>query len=61
MCRLFSVAQTSWTSTLSQVPSPVAKFSKHPIPTNAMNGQYRDDDGYYEKSEEEDILVVKAE
>ena len=57
---LFSVAQTPRTSALSQVPYPVAKFSKNPIPTNSMNGQDKDDDGYYEKVEEGDILVVEA-
>ena len=42
---LFSVAQTSQTSALSQVPWPVAKFSKPPLPTNANSGKYKDDDG----------------
>ena len=45
---------------LSQVSSLVAKLSKHPIPTDAMNGQDKDDDGCYDKDEEGDILVIKA-
>ena len=42
---LFSVPQTPRTSALSPVPEPVATFSKHPIPTNANNGQDKYDNG----------------
>ena len=41
-------------------PLPGAKFSKHTIPKNAMNMKDKDDDGYYDKVEEGDILVVEA-
>ena len=38
---LFSVAQTPRTSALSQVPWPVARLSKPPLPTNACVGKTR--------------------
>ena len=67
-CGMFSVAQTplttsTTTSDLSQVPWPVAKFSKPTLPTNAwvgMTNMTMDNILIYDIVQEGDILVVEA-